>query len=559
MATLSRIDDKLLLYTDYLHASQCKSILGGVWNKRTGCWEYPIEALPYILKGFPRITLDATVEPIKRKLELRDREVQDLLKGAVEPRKHTFLMRHQRLGRDLAQYFNKFAMYYDVGTGKTILAYSIIEERLADKWLVISPKTIIKAAWVQDGVDFFPGIKVLPVYADGKTEMYKAVAEKWGVDVSRFKAGDIPKVLMQHADVVVTNVEFLKSREFIAAWPHQGLIIDESSMLRNKETQNTKALVAHADKLKYAYLLSGKPAPNSELEYFSQMLIVNRALFGKSYYSFRAKFFEAVDYFQRDFKMKPFEKEEFTDRLSRGCIFIRKEDCLDLPPELPPMMRVVTLSDKAKKYYRDMERERVVALDDKYIAAALKVSSIMKLRQITSGFIIDTENEMTERLHKEKLNELADVITELGDNNAVIWINFKQEVLDICELLTSMGKTYATAYGGTASIDDSIEAFKSDKAQFMIANPKSLKFGVTFTGPSMKRNCTYSLYYSMSHSYEDYYQSKHRIYRKGQTESCTYIYIIADNTIDMDIYDSIVRKGTDSEIIENMVRRLKDG
>lgn len=91
----------------------------------------------------------------------------------------------------------------------------------------------------------------------------------------------------------------------------------------------------------------------------------------------------------------------------------------------------------------------------------------------------------------------------------------------------------------------------------MIANPKSLKFGVTFTGPTMTKNCTYAIYYSMTHSYEDYYQSKHRIYRKGQTESCTYIYLIAEESIDEDIYESIVRKGTDAEIIENLVRRVK--
>lgn len=559
MGRLIRVDNRLQLFTEYKDVDKCKSILGGAWNKQIGCWQYPLEALPFVLEVFPNIPMDKSVESIRKALELKEKGIVGLKEGKVEPRPHEFLMKHQRVGRDIAQLAPKYALYYDVGTGKTILAYAIIEERIQEKWLVICPKSIINTAWVQDGKDFFPNVKVLPIYAEAKADMYMELAEKWGVlDIIGYvKPKYMMEELMAFADVVVTNVEYFKIRDFIKEWPHNGVIVDESSILRNKDTQNTKAIIEHTAKKEYTYLLSGKPAPNNELEYFPQMLIVDASLFGNSYYRFRARYFQAQDFFQRDWQMLPDKRSDFTKRLAKGCMFIRKEDCLDLPPELPPMMRTVKLSKEARKYYQNMERDRVVELDDKYISAAMKVSSLMKLRQITSGFIIDTEEETTSVLHKDKLNELADVVTELGDNKAVIWVSFKEEVRAISELLDNMGKTYSTAYSGTEDLDDSITRFKTNEAQFMIANPKSLKFGVTFTGPTMTKNCTYAIYYSMTHSYEDYYQSKHRIYRKGQTESCTYIYLIAEESIDEDIYESIVRKGTDAEIIENLVRRVK--
>jgi hypothetical protein len=122
-------------------------------------------------------------------------------------------------------------------------------------------------------------------------------------------------------------------------------------------------------------------------------------------------------------------------------------------------------------------------------------------------------------------------------------------------MLSSIGKTYVTAYCGTKNVDDSIAAFKDNTAQFIIANPKTLKYGVTFTGPSMKKNCTYAIYYSLSHSFEDFYQSKDRIRRKGQNKGCTYIFLVVEDTIDMDIYDAVVRKGNNALVMENMIRR----
>lgn len=552
---------RVQVYTEYANKDKCTSVPGGVWSKRFMCWEYPLQALREVVAVFPGANMGEGIDAeIHRQKQIYD-SVEALKSGKTKPRDHPFLMEHQRLGRDLALRQPKYALYYDIGTGKTILSYSIIEDRLDEKWLVICPKSIINAAWVQDAINFFPHLKVLPVYADAKVEMYKGLAEQWGVAeiIGHTKGKAIVDELLNFADVVVTNVEYFKNRKFIQEWPHNGLIIDESSILRNKDTANTKAMLQHAFDMKFAYLLSGKPAPNNEMEYFAQMAIVNPAIFGASYYRFRSTYFESHDFYQREWSMKPSRKDEFSERLAEGCIFIRKDDCLDLPEEQPPMRRSVTLSPALRKYYRDMERDRVLVLEDKTVSAAMKVSSLMKLRQITSGFVIDTGLAETTTLGNDKINELGELLTELGDNKAIIWINFKEEVRVISDMLDKMGKTYVTAYGGTKNVDDSIIAFQNDSAQYMIANPKSLKYGVTFTGPVMKRNCTYAIYVSLSHSFEDLHQSKGRIHRKGQTESCTYIYLIADNTIDEDIYDSVVKKGTDAEIIENMVRRVKNG
>lgn len=560
MSTLYRQDQKLRLHCGLSGIDKAKRILGATWNKRESCWEYPLSAAPFILEAFPKATIDESAQPTVDHFIIAEEHVSKLVKGEVEPRAHPFLMKHQRLCLDISLWAYRYALFLDTGTGKTLAAYAIIADNQHLKWLVICPKSIVRTAWMDDHNRFYPKLRVLPCSKNIKKADYIEIATKWGVPISaKGSIKDIRKTLLGCAEVVIINPESFKS-DNLDGWAYEGLIVDESSIMRNIKSQITVALLNKAVDVRRLYLLSGKPAPNSELEYFPQMVAVNPALFGGSYYKFRDRFFEAKDYFGYDFQMRDSMRDEFARRLAKGCIFVSKKDCLDLPDELPPVARMVELGAEARKYYKTMEREQILLIEDTSVAARTKLAALMKLRQITSGFIIDTEEDgEVVALHSDKLAELKTVIEELGDNKAIIWVNFKREVHDIAAMLAKMKKSYVTAYSETTDTDLSIADFKSNAAQFIIAHPKTLKYGVTFTGESMAVNCTFAIYYSMSYSYEDYYQSHDRIYRKGQNEGCTYIFLIAENTIDEDIYEAIIKKGSDAAVMENMIRRCHDG
>lgn len=558
-----RSDKKLRLYDmDYSYVENARKIGSGIWNKRESCWEFPIGAAPFIIEQFPNVTIDSTAKEVFQHYKITYEKVNELINQRVAPRPHPFLMEHQRRCRDIAMYMHRFAFYLDTGTGKTLTAYSIIDDNPHIKWIVVCPKSIVKAAWMEDRDAFFKHLKVLPMSKNIKAAYYHSIAEEWGVKVKpKASREELRSQLLAHAQVAVINPESFKTDKELKEWPAEGLIVDESSIMRNMSSATTTSILDRSKGLSRVYLLSGKPAPNNDLEYFPQMLAINHALFGGSYYSFRARYFETVDYFGYNWQKRESMVADFSRRLAMACVFVSKKECLDLPDELPPVHRVIELPKEVMRYYKAMERERVVMLEDKTISVQTKLAGLMKLRQITSGFLIDTDNESeVSSIHGEKIKELRAVVEELGDNKAIIWVNFKQEVADIEKLLTSMGKTFVTAYSGTKNTDESIAAFKTDTAQFIVAHPKTLKYGVTFTGPSMTRNCTYAIYYSMSYSFEDFYQSRDRIYRKGQNEGCTYIFLVAENTIDEDIYEAIVRKGDNALIMENMIRRShKDG
>ena len=430
---------------------------------------------------------------------------------------------------------------------------SDIINRKCNQWVIICPKSIIKTAWLNDKDDFFKDINLLPVKAGMKKAEIKEYASKFVTDGEPVnKLEDI----FPYVDGIVINPEqFKKYYKDGKLDNFTGLIVDESTIIKNRSAQITDMVTKFAKKCSNVYILSGKPAPNTPLDYFNQIKIVQPYVFGNSFTKFRDNFFYQHDYFGYDWRMRPDKKELFTKLLDLCSIFVSKTDCLDLPDKTY-LIREVELDSKTMTHYKAMEVEQLVCLKDRDIPAPNKLASIMKLRQISSGFIIDTENQVTERLDKAKINELAKVLEELGDEKAIIWINFKEEVKAIEEMMQAKGYTYVTAYQGTANVDDSIEAFKNNTAQFIIAHPKTLKYGVTFTGKSMVKNCTYAIYYSLSYSFEDYYQSHDRIYRKGQTEPCTFIFLLSKDTIDYTLYHCLQNKGNNAQLIENLVKDI---
>jgi superfamily II DNA or RNA helicase len=482
------------------------------------------------------------------------------------------LMPHQKAGCAIAEVFNKYAFFYDTGTGKTVLALEIMMQRhLYDntKFLVICPKTIIQTAWMADCESFYPAMKLLPLSKNISLDKYLEIHRRWNIndkDLSfeeRFISNDyclkgsvadkiekIQRKLIQRADHFIINPEtFLRKREYFESLGISGLIIDESSILKNIDNEITRRVRDLSEKVKYTYLLSGKPAPNTVLEYFPQMKVVDSVQFYMSYDSFKTEFFDKNSGYKQT-KSKQANRD-VAELINRKSVIVSKEDCLSLPPK-SYIVRKVTLDQETMTQYNTMCHQlHVQYKEDEKTNRSLSVfnalASAMKLRQIASGFLID-ENKISHCLHDTKLKELKQVIQELGNNQAIIWCEFRHEVRAIENMLAELGKKVVTAYGGTKDKDDSIIKFKSGLADYIIANPKTLKFGVTLT------NCTYAIYFSTSYSYEDYYQSHDRIYRKGQLMPCTYIFLQAEDTIDEIMYDVIQNKKSRAEFMELLIK-----
>jgi SNF2 family DNA or RNA helicase len=276
--------------------------------------------------------------------------------------------------------------------------------------------------------------------------------------------------------------------------------------------------------MQYVYLLSGKPAPNTTVEYYSQMAIVAPELFNISF----DKFVET--YYKRDGKYGKYEfkngytKSIVTKMVAEKSITVSKEQCLELPPRHFEEV-LVQLEDFAMIEYGKVLANflnTIVSLDDEVITIdrISKLAQMMKLREMATGFYID-DTKQVYSMSENKLNALMELLRKLGKNQVVIWCNFVYEIECLEKALKDRGYSVVTAYSKSKNLDESIQKFKKNEAQVIIANPQTLKYGITFV------NCKYAIYNSLSYSYDDYYQSRDRIYRYGQKSECTYYNLLS--------------------------------
>lgn len=480
------------------------------------------------------------------------------------------LLPHQVAGAMLASKYNKFAFFYDTGTGKTVLSLEIIaqKEKLdKSRFLIIAPKPLIKNGWLEDGAEYYPQLKIMPLSANITGRDIISIYNSWnkedGIDSyldedASYTKDFIEKLreeLMIRANHFVVNLQQIlspkKSEAILNKINVNGLIVDESTTIKNHDSKSFKRIRLIAKKMQYVYLLSGKPAPNTTVEYYSQMAIVAPELFNISF----DKFVET--YYKRDGKYGKYEfkngytKSIVTKMVAEKSITVSKEQCLELPPRHFEEV-LVHLEDFAMIEYGKVLANflnTIVSLDDEVITIdrISKLAQMMKLREMATGFYID-DTKQVYSMSENKLNALMKLLRELGKNQVVIWCNFVYEIECLEKALTDCGYSVVTAYSKSKNLDESIQKFKKNEVQVIIANPQTLKYGITFV------NCKYAIYNSLSYSYDDYYQSRDRIYRYGQKSECTYYHLLSEDTIDEQIFRCLQNKHNNSIIFEKLIK-----
>ena len=438
------------------------------------------------------------------------------------------MMNHQKTGLACSRVHPKWAFFWDTGTGKTRLGCEIIKDKNFPKTLIVCPKTIIESVWLtQIFIWLGPNVEAVDLR---KTYL---------------KRKKFPSLFTQalQMNIGIVSFEIFKLMpEQIVKAKYKCLIIDESAKIANPLSAISKMVNIFSSIMCYVYLFTGTPAGNSWLDYYAQISCIDASVWGKNYYSFRNKYFYKPNPNGFTWLFKKDKEEEFKKKLQTVSSSILKESVLDLPPRTENV-RLVELSKKERSLYDLMHRGKLTTIEGKEILTPNIAARIMKLRQITSGFIL-CEDECKKKKKEaiifgdSKLIELKNVIRELGENQAVIWFHFSVDGQLIQDMIaTSFATSSKVVDGATKEQDrlDAIKQFQNKELRYLVTNPATCGEGLNL------ENCSYAIYYDLVYSYKLMYQSKDRIYRKGQKNKCTYIYLLAVNTVDEIIYNCFIK------------------
>ena len=473
----------------------------------------PVEQIPYIrtIEGrrfhdgkwqFP----ESAITKLKS-IGLLNSDVKPKEKEITQYDLSSYLYKYQKEIVNKALNNGCYAIFSDTGTGKCCMGLEIADH--IGKTLIICPLSVIETAWIDDCRTFYPDKKIINVWADSREKRVK--------------------LLNTQADIYVMNYESYKIlRNEIRKANFECVIVDESSVMKNMSSQITSMLLELIDIVPHRFVLSGCPTPNHNSEIFPQMKFIDADLFGNNYYGFLARYFHQDMSNPHNWYQTDEDKEKYYSRLSEKSTFLSKEDCVELPEKVF-QIRKFDMANTQRKYYDDVVndiRENINQWSKFEFTAKL-----MKLREITSGFIINKDNTITD-FDNNKKELLKEVINEIGDKPIIVWCQFQHEIETLAEKFNGVGLT-----SKTKNRDDIIRQFKNNEIKLLFTHPQLIGKGLTFT------NCTYNIYYSLSFSYEEFKQSQDRIHRIGQCNKCTYIILQARDSIEEKIYDCVQRKG----------------
>lgn len=462
---------------------------------------------------------------------------------------HLTLRAHQQLGREIAEYRNRFCFFFDTRTGKTPLSLSIMLDDLKEhpehKWLVICPLILIENAWIEDAHKFVPNLKIVNCHASTKAKRLKAIQSS--------------------AQIYVTNTEsFATYKEYFDQIEFEGCFVDESSDMKSYKSKQSQAIVEFAHTVRRFYLLSGTPAPNGEWEYYMQLKAIDFYCVPPSWTQFKEHYFVDISFSQYEqLQMRPDRREEFMTLLHSYAMYVDKEDALTLPGR-EFIEFTFEMPDELKKHYRTLKNELYLEVaEDRKLTAPSSAAKLNKLNQVTSGFVIDTQAMKENKFYGEDQQEwylldmyrfeaLKGLLANHPDSQFLIWANYRKEFEIISDML---GSKCATIYGATSLPDKNraIQAFKRGDIQYLVANPASADKGLTLT------NCHLCIYFSLNWSYELFKQSMDRIYGdiSSQPKKCTYYVMVAKHSIDGILYHDVLQKKGDASYA--ILNHLKPG
>lgn len=466
-----------------------------------------------------------------------------------------------------------YALFCEQGTGKTWMVLADAEREYGrgtiDALLVVAPKGVDSNWVLREIVVHLDCPYIARVYRSGASATRRKKIEQ----LFRPRAdGEVPplRILTMNYEALMTKDGFALAKRFLGALRTM-LMLDEARRIKNPKAERTRRVMALRGLAKLRRTGTGTPIANAPLDVFMQMEFLESGLLGTtSYRAFIAEYAELVDDespLMRHIQMRTnnrFAKPQVVlrnddgtprwrnlDKLQRllepHSYRVLKKDCLDLPDKIYKT-RFFDLSPKVRKVYNQMRDELRVEFGDEPVSVQ-RISSLIKLQQISSGFIHMERGKPPIPLEDGKPQRLAllmEAVEDLPDGASfIVFARFREELAAVARAFDAERITYAEYHGDIKddARDKAVNAFQSGAVRAFVAQTRAGGIGLTLTRAETV------IYYSNSFDLEERLQSEDRAHRIGTRKNVIYIDLVAKGTIDEQIVLSLQQKQTIASVV----------
>ncbi|WP_437629309.1 DEAD/DEAH box helicase [Clostridium paraputrificum] len=410
------------------------------------------------------------------------------------------LLPHQERSIAATKDFNRCAYYLDMGLGKTFVGSEKLKELNANINLIICQKSKL-----QDWCEHFK-----TYYPQYNTIIYSKSMESIPTN----------SVIIINYDLVWRRPELLELKDFT-------LMLDESSCIKNEKSNRTKFIL----KLKPSnvILLSGTPTGGKYEELYSQCKLlgwkINKKAFWDTYIVTRKMDING-------FSIPIVVGYKNVDRLKAklreyGAVFMKTEEVLDLPEQLDNVIKV-----ESTKEYKKFVKNRLIKIDGKELVGDTSLTKLLYQRQLASQY------------NSNKTTMLRDLLESTNDR-VIIFYNFNEELEKIEDMCIRMERPVSVVNGQRKDL----KCYEKDQDSVTLIQYQAGAMGLNL------QKANKIIYFSLPLSSELFEQSKKRIHRIGQKNSCFYYYLITERSIEEKIYEVL---GQRRDFTNKLFEELED-
>jgi hypothetical protein len=377
-------------------------------------------------------------------------------------------------------------------------------------------KTAMQLAWAK-AVHQYTGNRVLIVAP-------LCVSQQTVLEADKFGIGGV-KYIREHeveTGIKVTNYEMIENfADGIAAGFYDGIILDESSILKHQTSKTREKIIQITRNIPYRLSCTATPSPNDHMELGSQSEFLNIM----SAAEMLAMFFIHDSGETSKWRLKGHGALKFWQWLSTWAVCIKKPSDLGFSDEgynLPPLEIKEHVVKTGKRLSERLLDEPAKTLSERIDARRITVD--------------------------ERVQYCAELMKK-AEGPFLIWCHLNDESEKLRALLPD-----AVEVSGSDKIsvkEDRIIGFTLGKYRGMITKPKIAGFGMNW------QHCSQMAFVGLNDSFEQLYQAVRRCYRFGQKNKVTVHLISAD--LEGEVLKNLKEKEAKNEhMSQMMVEHMRD-
>lgn len=414
-------------------------------------------------------------------------------------------------------------LFVGMGIGKTAACLYTLNELLlsadASAALIIAPVRVANLTWPMEvkGWDQFRWMKVANLRTESGQRAF----------------------LNGSAHIYVINWEGMNNLVSLVnrrggTVPYDVVIFDELTKAKNPSSKRINLYRRKVPRVKRQWGLTGTPIPNSWLDLFAQVRLVdNGERFGTNYLQFKRQYFFGSENSFRPWREKQGATQQMEQAISDITLTLKSSDWLEIPDTVFEDVEIKFTPELAERY-KTLEKELVLHLNGhNSVNVANAAALVTKLLQFTSGHVYD-EQQAVHHVHDLKFDALK-AIAKKEKQPLLVAHMFKHEQ-DCIRRLFPEARFFSDAKS-TKDQEKLLKDWNSGNVKMLVAHPASVGHGL-----NLQHGTSVMVWISLTYSRELYEQMIARLARRGQDKVIKVYRLMIPGTVDDAVAEALATK-----------------